>query len=125
MSFHFQIEARPKTLFQHDKAERQSVALIWKWNKHPPPASRDSPRPRWEQRVEKRHLDPAQAGRHTLIRYTAVKHLAQLGVDLPTVQHISEHKTLAMVVKYAHQNGKHIRAAMDKLENRLAGHKTA
>jgi integrase len=38
----------------------------------------------------------------------------KLGVDLPTVQRISGHKTLAMVTRYAHQNGSHIQVAMDK-----------
>ncbi|MDR0781238.1 MAG: hypothetical protein LBF16_11175 [Pseudomonadales bacterium] len=37
----------------------------------------------------------------------------------PTVQRISEHKTLQMVVRYAHQDGEHIQAAMDKLQQRL------
>jgi len=39
-------------------------------------------------------------------------------VDLPTVKRISGHKTLAMVERYAHANGEHIQAAMDKLEAR-------
>jgi hypothetical protein len=39
-------------------------------------------------------------------------------VDLPTVKRISGHKTLSMVERYAHQNGVHIHAAMDKLEER-------
>ena len=62
-------------------------------------------------------LDPSQVVRHTL-RHTAITHLVQAGVDLPTVQRISDHKTLAMVEKYSHQNGDHIRAAMNKLESR-------
>lgn len=53
--------------------------------------------------------------RHTL-RHTAITHLAHAGVDLPTVKRISGHKTLAMVERYAHQNGAHIAAATDKLE---------
>lgn len=64
-------------------------------------------------------LDPDVVVRHTF-RHTAVTHLVQAGVDLPTVQKISGHKTLAMVARYAHANGTHIDAAMDKLENRLA-----
>jgi hypothetical protein len=40
-------------------------------------------------------------------------------LDLPTVKRISGHKTLAMVERYAHQNGEHIQGAMDKLQNRL------
>ncbi|RCW65166.1 tyrosine-type recombinase/integrase [Pseudorhodoferax soli] len=63
-------------------------------------------------------LDPAQVVRHTL-RHTAVSHLVQSGVDLPTVKRISGHKTLQMVERYAHQDGEHIQAAMDKLQARL------
>jgi site-specific recombinase XerD len=43
----------------------------------------------------------------------------QSGVDLPTVQRISGHKTLAMVARYSHQSGEHIAAAMDRLEERV------
>ncbi len=63
-------------------------------------------------------LDPKQIVRHTL-RHTAITHLVQAGVDLPTVKRISGHKTLAMVEKYSHQNGAHIQEAMDKLEGRI------
>ncbi|RNC71827.1 MAG: site-specific integrase [Desulfuromonadales bacterium] len=63
-------------------------------------------------------LDPDAVVRHTL-RHTAITHLVQAGVDLPTVKRISGHKTLIMVERYAHQNGAHISAAMDKLEKRI------
>ncbi|MGH8558476.1 MAG: tyrosine-type recombinase/integrase [Methylococcales bacterium] len=46
-------------------------------------------------------LDPKEIVRHTL-RHTAITHLVQAGVDLPTVQRISGHKTLQMVVRYSH-----------------------
>jgi len=62
-------------------------------------------------------LDPKEVVRHTL-RHTAITHLVQAGIDLPTVQRISGHKTLQMVMRYSHQNGEHIRSAMDKLEQR-------
>lgn len=62
-------------------------------------------------------LNPKEVVRHTL-RHTAITHLVQAGVDLPTVQRISGHKTLQMVVKYSHQNGEHIKTAMDVLERR-------
>ena len=62
-------------------------------------------------------FDPAQVVRHTL-RHTAITHLVQAGVDLPTVKRISGHKTLLMVERYSHQNGTHIQAAMDKLDER-------
>jgi Phage integrase family len=49
-----------------------------------------------------------------------VTHLVQAGVDLPTVQRISGHKTLSMVARYAHQNGAHLQQAMSKLQDRWA-----
>jgi integrase len=62
-------------------------------------------------------LDPSQVVRHTL-RHTAITHLVQPGIDLPTVRRISGHKTLSMVARYSHQNGTHIREALNKLESR-------
>ncbi len=62
-------------------------------------------------------MNPDEVVRHTL-RHTAITHLVQAGVDLPTVKRISGHKTLIMVERYAHQNGEHIGKAMDKLEER-------
>ena len=68
--------------------------------------------------VKRAGLDPKQVVRHTL-RHTAITHLVQAGVDLPTVKRISGHKTMAMVERYAHQSGAHIAAAMDKLDQRF------
>jgi len=62
-------------------------------------------------------LDPKTIVRHTL-RHTAITHLVQAGIDLPTVQRISGHKPLAMVARYAHANGAHVQAAMSALERR-------
>jgi len=62
-------------------------------------------------------LDPNSVVRHTL-RHTAITHLVQAGIDLPTVKRISGYKTLSMVERYAHQNGQHIQAAMEKFEQR-------
>jgi integrase len=67
-------------------------------------------------------LDPKQVVRHTL-RHTAITHLVQAGVDLPTVKRISGHKTMAMVERYAHQSGAHIAVAMDKLDDRYRSEK--
>ncbi|MEP0068934.1 site-specific integrase [Pyruvatibacter sp.] len=68
--------------------------------------------------VQSAGLDPKQIVIHTL-RHTAITHLVQAGVDLPTVKRISGHKTMIMVERYAHQSGAHIAAAMDKLDKRL------
>ena len=68
--------------------------------------------------MEAANLDTKQVVRHTL-RHTAITHLVQAGVGLPTVKRISGHKTLAMVERSQHQNGKHICAAMNKLDRRI------
>ena len=67
-------------------------------------------------------LDVKEVVRHTL-RHSAITHLVQSGVDLPTVQRISGHKSLSMVNRYSHQNGTHIQAAMDKLEQKYKSNK--
>ncbi|MCD6047078.1 MAG: xerC 1 [Gammaproteobacteria bacterium] len=67
--------------------------------------------------VQAAGMNANEVVRHTL-RHTAITHLVQAGVDLPTVKRISGHKTLQMVERYSHQNGAHIQAAMDKLEER-------
>ncbi len=67
--------------------------------------------------VKNAGLDEKEVVRHTL-RHTAITHLVQAGVDLPTVQRISGHKSFDMVVRYSHQNSEHIDSAMDKLEKR-------
>ncbi|MCH7500076.1 MAG: tyrosine-type recombinase/integrase [Nitrospinae bacterium] len=72
----------------------------------------------FERVVKKAEPDPEQITPHTL-RHTTITHLVQAGVDLPTVKRISGHKTLIMVERYSYQNGEHIQAAMDKLQNRL------
>ncbi len=63
-------------------------------------------------------LDPSLVVRH-ILRHTAITHLVQAGIDLPTVKRISGHKTLTMVERYAHQNGQHIQSAMDGLQRRM------
>ena len=69
-------------------------------------------------------LNVNEVVRHTL-RHTAITHLVQAGVDLPTVKRISGHKTLQMVERYSHQNGSHIQAAMDKLGQRYRATNTS
>src|SRR6266513_1837978 len=49
------------------------------------------------------------------MRHTAITKLVQAGVDLPTIQKISGHKTLAMVLRYVHVHGRHIDQAIRAL----------
>jgi len=65
--------------------------------------------------VEAAGLDPKVITPH-IMRHTAISHLVQAGVDLPTVKRISGHHSIQMVERYSHQSGEHIRSAMDKLQ---------
>jgi integrase len=56
-------------------------------------------------------LDPALVTPHVM-RHTAITNLVTAGVDLPTIQRISGHKTLAMVLRYTHVHGPHIDRAV-------------
>lgn len=59
-------------------------------------------------------LDPLKITPHVM-RHTAITKLVKAGVDLPTVQKVSGHKTLSMVLRYAHVDGLHIDRAVDHL----------
>jgi integrase len=65
--------------------------------------------------VRRAGLNPSQITPHVL-RHTAITRLVEAGVDLATIQKISGHKTLAMVLRYAHVHGQHIDKAMVALE---------
>jgi integrase len=65
--------------------------------------------------VEKAGLDPKRITPHVL-RHTAISNLIMAGIDIPTVQAISGHKTVQMVMRYTHQHNDHVLNALDKLE---------
>jgi integrase len=59
-------------------------------------------------------LDPVLVTPHVM-RHTAITKLVKAGVDLPTIQRISGHKTLAMVLRYVHVHGQHIDRAIETI----------
>jgi len=63
-------------------------------------------------------LDSRKVTPHVM-RHTAITNLVQSGVDLPTIQQISGHKTLAMVLRYTHVHGRHIDQAVRALGRKL------
>ncbi len=65
--------------------------------------------------VERAGLDPARITPHVM-RHTAITRLVKAGVDLPTIQKVSGHKTLQMVLRNTHVHGPHIDRAMTNLE---------
>ncbi len=64
--------------------------------------------------VERAGLDPNKVTPHTM-RHTAITKLVKAGVDLPTVQKVSGHKTLSMVLRYSHVDGVHIDNAIEHI----------
>jgi site-specific recombinase XerD len=74
----------------------------------------------FERAVRAAGLDPKRVTPHTM-RHTAITRLVKAGVDLPTIQRISGHKTYAMVLKYTHIHGNHIDTAMNALEDSFSG----
>jgi site-specific recombinase XerD len=66
--------------------------------------------------VERAGLSPQRVTPHVM-RHTAITRLVQAGVDLPTIQRISGHKTLLMVMRYVHIYGTHIDNAISALDS--------
>lgn len=66
--------------------------------------------------VERAGLSPQRVTPHVM-RHTAITRLVQAGVDLPTIQKISGHKTLLMVMRYVHIYGTHIDNAISALDS--------
>ncbi|WP_435199705.1 tyrosine-type recombinase/integrase [Qipengyuania sp. 902] len=69
--------------------------------------------------VERAGLDPQSVTPHTL-RHTAITDLVKAGVDLPTIQKISGHKTLAMVLRYTQLADEHVSDSVNVLEDSLS-----
>ena len=69
----------------------------------------------FERAVIRAGLDPAKVTPHVM-RHTAITSLVQAGIDLPTIQRISGHKTLAMVMRYVHLADDHIDTAIAALD---------
>ena len=53
------------------------------------------------------------------MRHTSITRLVEAGIDLPTIQRISGHKTLAMVLRDAHVSGRRIDAAVAALDRTI------
>ena len=72
----------------------------------------------WRRIISSAGLTGRNLTRHTL-RHTAITHLVQAAVDLPTVQKVSGHKSFQMVCQYSHQNQEHVQQALSKLDSRI------
>ncbi len=81
---------------------------------------RGSFRKAFRRAVIRAKMDPENITPHVM-RHTAISRLVKAGVDLPTVQRVSGHKTLAMVLRYTHIDGLHIDAATEALSMGFPG----
>lgn len=82
------------------------------WAKHP---HRISMADSFQRAVISAGLLPKKVTPHVM-RHTAITRLVKAGVDLPTIQKISAHKTLAMVLRYVHIHGQHIDDAIAAID---------
>jgi site-specific recombinase XerD len=85
---------------------------------HSKTENRQSMEDQFARAVIRAGLDPTKVTPHTM-RHTAITRLVQSGVDLPTIQRISGHKTLTALMRYVHLTGVHIDAAMAKIDSPL------
>jgi integrase len=60
-------------------------------------------------------MDPSVVVPHVM-RHTAITRLAETGADIKTIQEFSGHRSLAMVLRYAHPQEQAINAALDRME---------
>ena len=68
--------------------------------------------------VARAGLDPEVITPHVM-RHTAITKLVEAGVDLPTIQRISGHKSVEMVLRYSHVHGRHIDEAIKAIGRAL------
>lgn len=69
--------------------------------------------------VVRAKLDPAKVTPH-ILRHTAITGLVKAGVDLPTIQKISGHKTLSMVLRYTQLSDSHVDDSLALLDGGLS-----
>lgn len=71
-------------------------------------------RKQFERAVVRAKLDPKKCTPHVM-RHTGITRLVEARVDLPTIQRISGHKTLSMVMRYVHLSDDHIDRAIEAI----------
>lgn len=72
-------------------------------------------RKQFERAVTRAKLDPKKCTPHVM-RHTGITRLVEARVDLPTIQRISGHKTLGMVMRYVHLSDDHIDRAIEAID---------
>lgn len=77
-------------------------------------------RRQFERAVIRAGLDPRKVTPHVL-RHTGITSLVKAGIDLPTIQRISGHKTLAMVMRYVHLDDDHIDKSIAAIDTGFLG----
>lgn len=77
------------------------------------PYRRDMDR-QFQRAVIRAKLDPTKVTPHVM-RHTGITRLVMAGIDLPTIQRISGHKTLAMVMRYVHLTDDHIDRSIEAI----------
>jgi integrase len=96
------------------EAEKVSTGYVFKGGPGSKTGYRHTFRKAFARAVETAGLDRKAVTPHVM-RHTAITRLVKAGVDLPTVQRVSGHKTISMVLRYAHVDGVHVDNAVNHL----------
>jgi len=83
------------------------------------PYRRDMDR-QFQRAVIRAGLDPSKVTPH-IMRHTGITRLVKAGIDLPTIQRISGHKTLKALMRYVHLDDDHIDRSIAAIDTAFLG----
>ncbi|MFC3175038.1 tyrosine-type recombinase/integrase [Novosphingobium bradum] len=100
---------------EHKQISSSDIWLFPTTRKNAKHANRQQMSEQFRRAVNQAKLDPARVTPHVM-RHTAITALIKERVDIPTVQRISGHKTIAMALRYTHLTDDHIDQSVAKLD---------
>jgi len=100
---------------EHKQREDQDGWIFPSQNLNSTFPHRRSMHRQFQRAVIRAGLDTSQVTPHVM-RHTGITQLVKAGVDLPTIQKISGHKTMSMVLRYVHLSDQHIDEAMAAID---------
>ena len=105
---------------EFDSLETPAKYLFPAQGKHPKQPYRTTMASQFRRCVARAGLDPKVVTPH-ILRHTAITRLVEANVDLPTIQKVSGHKTLGMVLRYTQLSDEHVDESMSVLDDDSLG----
>lgn len=101
---------------EFDRLEAPSGYLFPTQGRNPKQPYRTTMASQFKRCVIRAGLDPAVVTPH-ILRHTMITQLVEANVDLPTIQKVSGHKTLGMVLRYTQLSDEHVDESMSVLDD--------